>query len=187
MSGVTPIPGQRRVAPRGCHLRRHDLAPLPRRRARRTARRGRLHATCRQHPARRDRDGAELDGRHHRRPDAGVLRRRDRRGTHLEPRAHAAADQPWPDSRDHERARIARPLELQRRRRDRPAATARATGSTEPSSGRTGPGWPARRSRHRATRAPVAVADEATTASAHGDRRSPCWPTTRTPTETCWR
>ena len=60
-------PGQRRLAPRGGDLRRHDLAPVSGRRARRAARRRRLHAARRQHPARRDRHGAQLDGRRHER------------------------------------------------------------------------------------------------------------------------
>ena len=74
--------------------------------ARRAARRRRASRRARQHSARRDRDGVQLDGRHHERPDAGVLRRRDRRSAHLEPRAHAAADQPRADPRNHERARV---------------------------------------------------------------------------------
>ena len=162
--GVTNDSGQRRVAPRGGHLRRHDVAPVSGRRPRRAARRRRLHAARGQHSARRDWDGVQLDGRHHERPDAGVLRRRDRRSAHLEPRADAAADQPRADPRNHERARVCWDAGASTKAPARSSPTAPVTPSTGRSRGRTGPGWPARPSRPQGNTAPVAADDAASTA-----------------------
>ena len=60
--GVTPIPANGALAPRGGHLRRHDVAPVSGRRPRRAARRRRLHAARGQHSARRDRTAFNSTG-----------------------------------------------------------------------------------------------------------------------------
>ena len=81
VQGVTTDLRQRLVSRRG-DLRRHDVEAVPQRPARCDARRRRLHAAFRQHPARRARHGDDVDRGGHRRVPG-----RARRAARLERRA----------------------------------------------------------------------------------------------------
>ena len=109
VQGVTTDLRQRLVSRRG-HLRRHDVAAVPQRPARRDARRRRLHAALRQHPARRARHGDDLDRGGQRRVPG-----RARRAACLERRAQRSRHSGDHDRTADLRSGIDRPLEPGRR------------------------------------------------------------------------
>ena len=114
------------LAPRRRDLRRHDLAAVPRRRARQTTHCGRLHAAVRQHPARVHRVRADSTAA----ATAGLLRRRHRRSPHLGSRAVTGRDSGQHQPADHQRRRISSPAGVSTKAPERWSTTRRQTRST---------------------------------------------------------